>query len=96
MQNTFTKGQQINAGSFQISIGSFDTGDVAIISKSSGSFVKLSDVKKNSIRLKRVKRELKSWISSDSTFNFQHMTPDLTQDLIDILKGNIKTRKLSK
>ena len=79
------KGNLINAGNFQVSIGSFRRSDIAIISKSSGDFVKLSQVKNSKI-LKSVKRKFKSWINNDETFNFEHMTDDMTVDLIWMLK----------
>ena len=88
---TFTKGQQIVIDrSFTISIGSFDTGDVAIISNFTGQFVKLSTAKKSK-RLRKVKRKFKSNLSISGekefdTFNFHFMTKAGTQELIDILK----------
>jgi len=81
----FTKGQQINAGNFIVSIGTFDTSDVAIISKHSGDFVLIKQTK-ISPKLKRVKRLLKSWLNSNNTFTFQFMNDDLTTQLLNILK----------
>ena len=79
------KGNLINCGNFLLSIGTFNTSDVAIISKSSGDFVKMKSLKKSK-KLKSVKRKFKSWLNSDNTFTFQFMTPDLTVDLIHLLK----------
>jgi len=81
----FTKGQQINAGNFIVSIGTFNTSDVAIISKHSGDFVLIKQTK-ISPKLKRVKRLLKSWLNSNNTFTFQFMNDDLTTQLLNILK----------
>lgn len=95
MEQIFKKGQQISVGNFIVSIGAFDTSDVAIISKSTGDFVRMKQVRKTSIRLKRVKRILKHWISDRSkdngVFCMRFMTPDLTVKLIEVLKGKIKS-----
>ena len=83
---TFTKGQQIFLDkSFTISIGSFDTSDVAIISNFTGQFVTLSTAKKSK-RLRKVKRKFKTFINNDQDFCFQHMPDHITADLIDTLK----------
>jgi hypothetical protein len=82
----FKKGTSISAGNFLVSIGTFNLSDVAIISKSSGEFVTLS-MTKRSKKLRLIKRRLKCFLSCDQTFNFQHMTEDKTQELIDILKS---------
>ena len=70
----FQKGQQINAGNFIVSIGTFDTQDVAIISKKSGDFVKLKQAKVSK-KLRKIKRLHKLWLNNHDTFNFQFM-PD--------------------
>jgi len=80
------KGNQINAGNFIISIGTFNAGHVAIISKSSGEFVLLKQAK-ISKKLRKIKRNFKSYINNDTTFNFEFMTEDLTIQLITILKS---------
>jgi hypothetical protein len=89
---TFTKGQQIVIDrSFTISIGSFNTGDVAIISNFTGQFVMLTSIKKSK-RLRKVKNKFKSSLSNSGdkefdTFNFNFMTDTRTQELIDMLKN---------
>ena len=83
----FTKATLINAGNFQVSIGTFSSSEIAIISKSSGNFVNLEQIK-TSKRLRKVKRLLKSNINSDSTFTFSFMQDDQIDKLIQILKGN--------
>jgi len=83
----FTKAILINAGNFQVSIGTFSSSEIAIISKSSGNFVNLEQIK-TSKRLRKVKRLLKSNINSDSTFTFSFMQDDQIDKLIQILKGN--------
>lgn len=79
----FKKGQQINAGNFIISIGTFDKREVAIISKSSGNFAKIKNAGK---KLLKVKRTFKAWLNSKDTFTFSHMTKDNTEELIKNLK----------
>jgi hypothetical protein len=81
----FTKGQQINAGNFWVSIGTFDTSDVALFSKSSGKFVQLKQTKVSK-KLRKVKRVFKIWLSCTETFNFRFMTQDKTIELINILR----------
>ena len=49
----------INAGNFQVSIGTYNISDVAIFSKSTGNFVKMSSIKKSK-KLKSVKRKFKT------------------------------------
>jgi len=77
------KGTLINAGNFQVSVGTFDEREIAIISKSSGEFVQ---IKKAGKKLKSVKRKFKTWLNSDETFTFSFMTPDLVMELIKLLK----------
>jgi len=79
------KGNLISAGNFLVSIGAFDRSDVAIISKWSGDFVSLKSCKKSK-KLKSVKRKFKIWLNNPDTFHFQFMTPDMTVDLINLLK----------
>lgn len=79
----FKKGQQINTGSFIVSIGAFDKSEVAIISKSSGDFAMIKDAGK---KMKRIKRRFNMWLNSKETFTFSNMTKDLTVELIDKLK----------
>ena len=81
-----TKGNQISAGNFIISIGAFNTGDIAIISKSTGDFTRLTQAKRSK-KLRKIKRTFKSFINNDTTFNFQFMTDDLTTQLIMMLKS---------
>jgi len=77
------KGQQINAGNFIISIGAFDIREVAIISKSSGDFVKIANT---GVKLKKVKRKFRTWLNSDTTFTFSFMTEERIIELIELLK----------
>lgn len=80
------KDAQINAGSFIVSIGTYNTGDVAIISKSSGEFSKLKDIRKGG-KLAKVKRRFKRELNNRETFNFQFMTEEKTLELIKLLKS---------
>ena len=80
------KGQQISAGNFIVSIGSFTTTEVAIFSKSSGKFVELK-MTKRSKKLKKIKRKFKTWLNSESTFTFSHFTPEKVGELVTELKS---------
>lgn len=79
------KNQQINAGNFLVSIGTYNETDVAIYSKSSGEFVKFKSINKSK-KLKKIKRVFKAWLNSDETFTFQFMPENITIDLIKILR----------
>jgi hypothetical protein len=84
--SSFKLGQQIHIDkSFEVSIGVSNKGNVAIISNSTNNFVKLKQAKVSK-RLRKVKRNLGRNINNDTTFNFEHMSSDDTQQLIDILK----------
>ncbi len=75
----------IQIGNIILSIGR-ETHFVALISPWTNEFIKQDKTKSNRI-LKKVKRNLKTWLNCDETFTFEHMTPDTTNQLIDILKG---------
>ena len=86
MTNTdLKKGMLINAGNFQVSIGTFKITDVAIISKSTGKFVEFKNIVKGS-KLSKVKRKFKLWLNSNETFTFEFMQPETTIELIKFLK----------
>lgn len=75
----------INAGNFKVSIGTYDTRDVAIFSKHSGEFVKLKQAKVSK-KLRKIKRQFKGTLNSDTTFTFSFMQPEAVKELIQILK----------
>jgi len=69
------KGNQIKAGNYRISIGSFDITDVALISNRTGSFVKFKDIPKTKSKLKKIKNhpDLKIWLCSKNDFVWQRL-----------------------
>lgn len=83
-----TKGQLINAKNHLISIGTFNTTDVAIISKSSGEFVKFKNIPKKNSPLNKIKLRFKSHLCSEDSLVFQWIGSDQVQQMIDILKNN--------
>lgn len=85
MKTIFTPNQQINAGNFIISIGKDGVKDVAIFSKTTGDFVKLT-TKKRSKKLRAVHRKFNKFISSFDSFCFSWFTDDKVVDLINILR----------
>jgi hypothetical protein len=86
MENSdLKKGMLINAGNFQVSIGTFDIRDVAIISKHTGNFVEMKNIRKGG-KLAKVKNRFKSNLNSKETFTFQFMQPTTTIELINFLK----------
>jgi len=80
------KSNQINAGNYIVSIGTYNITDVAIISKSTGDFVEFKNIVKGG-KLAKVKRKFKHWINNDTTFNFQFMPPNTTIELINFLRS---------
>lgn len=82
----FKKGTLISAGNHLVSIGTFKTSDIAILSKYTHRFVKLERAKTNN-KLKKVKRLFKSNLNNDTDFVFEFFTDDKTRELISILKG---------
>jgi hypothetical protein len=82
---TLEKGTVIKAGNFIVSIGSFNITEIAIISKSTGDFVKFKDIKKGG-KLAKVKRKFKENLNSETTFTFSFMWPDTIAELIKFLK----------
>lgn len=85
MKTEFKRGEQILIGNIIVSIG-IETHFVALVSPFTNKFISL-DRSKTNHHLKRVKRHLKAWLNSNDTFTFERMTPDLTKQLINILKG---------
>lgn len=79
------KGTLINTGNFIVSVGHFDSHEIAIMSKHTHEFVKLERAKTNN-RLRSVKRKFKSWLNSDDTFTFSFMQPEQVVDMIKTLK----------
>jgi hypothetical protein len=80
------KGTLISAGNHLVSIGTFNTSDVAILSKHTNEFVKLERAKTNK-KLKKVKRVFKSKLNNDTEFVFEFFSDDDIVKLISILKG---------
>lgn len=92
--NNLKPNTSLQIGNVIVSIG-IETHFVALISPQTNKFIKLDRTKTNRT-LKRVKRELKTWLNSDETFTFEFMTPELTNKLIDILKGKKPNKKQDK
>ena len=75
----------IKCKNFLVSIGTHSTSEVAIISGSSGDWVKLKQTKVSK-KLKAIKRKFGSRICDHEQFFFCHMSEQDTLDLINILK----------
>lgn len=86
-QDLIVKGNQISAGNYIVSIGLFNVTDVAIYSKSSGKCVPIKRGNKQTKKFKSIKRKFKHYLCSSRSFYFCHMRPDMTVDLINILKN---------
>ena len=82
----FKKGTLISAGNHLVSIGTFDTSEIAILSPFTMKFTKQERTKTNK-RLKKAKRRFKSFLLCDKDFCFGHFDNDMTKELISILKG---------
>ena len=85
MTTKFQPNQKISAGNFIVSIGSDGTKDVAIFSKSTGDFVKLSSAKRSK-KLSKIKRFFGSDLSCFNTFCFSWLGEDAIDRIILILK----------
>jgi hypothetical protein len=70
---------------FEVSIGNTET-EVAIISKNTGTFVKLSQAKKSK-KLSEIKRKFKWQLNNDQDFCFSWMFEKQALELIKILRG---------
>jgi len=79
------KGILINTGNFQVSIGTYNTGEVVIFSKSSGNACKFTNIRKG-VKLAKVKRKFKLYLCSSDAFYFSGMPEKTTIELIDFLK----------
>ncbi len=71
-----TPNTTIKAGNHIVSIG-IEKHFVAILSPSTHEFVELKRTKTN-MRLAKVKRELKSWLSCSETFCFERLSESQT------------------
>ncbi len=80
------KGTIIKAGNFLISIGTFRTSEIAILSAYSHEFIKQERAKTNK-KLSKAKRIFKNNLDCYTNFCFRSFTDDMTNELILILKG---------
>lgn len=77
------KGATIECGNHLVHVGDHNTGDIAIVSKYTGSVAKFTDAGK---KLKKVKRVFKAHICDDEKFYFNFMTEECIRNLIELLK----------
>ena len=83
---TITSNTILNCSpNFEVSIGSTET-EVAIISKNTGTFVKLSQAKKSK-KLRQIKRKFKWQLNNEQDFCFSWMFEEQALELIKILRG---------
>ena len=82
----FKRGTIIKAGNFLISIGTFRTSEIAILSAYSHEFIKQERAKTNK-KLSKAKRIFKNNLNCYTNFCFRSFTDDMTNELILILKG---------
>ena len=84
MEILIQKNQIIKAGNFLVSIGTYNTTDIAIISKFTGEFVKFKDIRKGG-KLEKLKRKFKQNLCSTETFNFSFVQPDALKEIVTFL-----------
>ena len=82
----FKRGTIIKAGNFLISIGTFRTSEIAILSAYSHEFIKQERAKTNK-KLSKSKRIFKNNLNCYNNFCFRSFTDDMINELILILKG---------
>ena len=87
-QLNLSLGQQINAGNHIISVGSFDTTEIAIFSKHTGKFIKFKDIPKKNSPLNKIKLRFKHFLCSETDLVFSHLQSDGVKEIIKILKTN--------
>lgn len=87
-QLTLQKGTTINAGNHLISVGTFNTSDIAILSKRTGDFVQFKDIPKKNSPLNKIKLRFKHHLCCDHSLVFSWMSKDNVLDIIKILKTN--------
>ena len=74
----------LKAGNHIVSIGR-ETHFIAILSPTTNEFVELKRAKTN-IKLAKVKREFKSWLSCSETFCFERLSESQALNIIQTLK----------
>lgn len=79
------KSTLIDVGNFYISIGIYDTTEIAIVSKSTGKICMFYYIKRGG-KLAKVKRKFKQWLNSNEYFTFSGMSETTTLELIAFLK----------
>lgn len=79
------KNKIIRAGNFLIHVGTYNTTDIAIISKFTGEFVKFKDIRKGG-KLEKIKRKFKQNLCSTETFNFSFVQPEKLNEIVNFLK----------
>ena len=82
----FKRGTIIKAGNFLISIGTFRTSEIAILSAYSHEFIKQERAKTNK-KLSKAKRIFKNNLNCYTNFCFRSFNDDMINELILILKG---------
>jgi len=85
MKNLIINKARISAGTFQVSVGTFDDREISIISKYSGEVVQLKQTK-ISKNLRKVKRLFKNNLNSNTSFTFSFMTRNQVVEIIKILR----------
>ena len=81
----FSKATLIRVRGFEVSIGSFNTSEVAIFSLSTGEAVSQSVINRSK-RFRKIKRKFKHFLSCENQFFFSHMSEGQTMELIQMLK----------
>lgn len=85
MKSTLEKSTLIPCGHVSISIGTYSTSNVAIVSKHSGEFCQFKHIVKGG-KLVKIKRKFKGHLTSTTEFCFGHMSDADILELIKMLK----------
>lgn len=77
------RGQQIILGQYELSIGLYDSREVAIFHKQSSLVVDIS--KSKSKRIKAIAKEHKCFMQGTKEMYFSHISTERLQSIIDLL-----------
>tara|TARA_R110000851_G_scaffold33317_2_gene88615 strand:+ start:355 stop:618 length:264 start_codon:yes stop_codon:yes gene_type:complete len=82
---TITKGLQIPIGNFTLSVGTYNTTEIGLFSNHNGMAVRFSSLKRSK-KLRTIKRKFGAHLSSHDSFFFSHVTEEILNGMMLILK----------
>jgi hypothetical protein len=74
----------LNCGNYLVSISTYKSTDVAIVSKFTREFVQFKNIRKKS-KLEKIKNKFKKYLCSDTELYFSFKQEDKVEELIKLL-----------